>query len=831
MQGVSSGNAMSLGAFNACVCLIADSIASLPGATYRKSGSTRVLVDPPPRVFLDSPYPGLTWFDWLWMVLESLLVTGNAFCYVTARDKFDRPTALMPLHPDVLKIDMEPSESFKGWLDPIYQVGGKRVPASDIVHIRRYPLSGAVLGMSVVQKAAAAIGLGLAAERFGLRYFKDSASPSSVLETDQTLDPTAAKETLRRWVATHGGRRLPAVLSGGLKWRPISISPNESQFLETRSFQRSDIAMWFRVPPHMIGDTQKSTTWGCLPGDALVATTTGPTPIKNVAVGDEVWSFDGTEMLAAKVTGTTMNGYKPLLTVKTAGRELRLTANHRVPVLRYGGLADGRLKGTVPGAQGHYIAARPSGSYQVRIRRQGFRYDRTFKTLGEATAARDAALAEAGIGGDCGWQQIELPAGEIRTGDYVLVPHGMADGTGKATPDHQELTVGRMEFLGLYLGDGSRDKGRIEIAHGEGRDGDHIPHYRQVIEREFGVAAYTDPRGTRTRFSSPEAIELIESGFTGTAHTKRLPGWVFRLDQELQLALLRGYLDSDGSVQVRTHSAAYPSISYASANKLLLEDIRLLCIQLGIPVGIVHVGRAPGPMTIEGRTYLARAKYQLTLTGDELRRIGSNSPHKAEHLARSGGRRRQSRYSGSPKGNGSLQPDWSSSTVVAHRVLAVTRDAIEVPVYDIEVAGPAHYVADGVIVHNSGIEQMSIGFVKFTLKPWLTCIEQALSQLLPRGQYFKFNIDGLLRGDVKTRWEAYQLGRNIGVYSANDICELEDRPPIGPEGDIRLQPVNYAPLGWKPEAMTEPAADEDPEDSPDDPADDGEEDDPDDDDE
>lgn len=255
----SPGGAMSLTAFYSCVTLLADSIAVLSGSAYRRKDVGRELLDPQPVLFRDSPYPDCTWFEWLWMVMESLAVTGNALTLVTARDQYDRPTALMPLHPQVVGIRIPKRQP---WPEAEFTVMGKKIPAEDIVIFKRYPVAGSVLGMSPIQKAAAAIGLGLAAERYGLNYFRDSANPSSVLETDQNLDGTAATAVMKQWVASHGGKRRPAVLSGGLKWKPIAIAPNEAQFLETRQFQRSEIAMLFRVPPHMIGDTTKSTAWG-----------------------------------------------------------------------------------------------------------------------------------------------------------------------------------------------------------------------------------------------------------------------------------------------------------------------------------------------------------------------------------------------------------------------------------------------------------------------------------------------------------------------------------------------------------------------------------------
>lgn len=250
---------MAVSAWFACVTLLADTIASLPVDVYRKAGSARIPVDPTPRLFADSPYTETTWFEWLWMVMESLAVTGNAFLLVTTRGPDDRPTALMPLHPDVLRIDISRNTR---WPETIYRIGEATFDSKDIVHLKRYPVPGAVLGLSPVQKAATSLGLSIAADRYGLNYFRDSANPSSVLETDQALSPEAVLATQKQWIASQGGRRRPAVLAGGFKWKPIALNPDESQFLQTRSHQVLEIARWFRVPPHMIGETTKSTSWG-----------------------------------------------------------------------------------------------------------------------------------------------------------------------------------------------------------------------------------------------------------------------------------------------------------------------------------------------------------------------------------------------------------------------------------------------------------------------------------------------------------------------------------------------------------------------------------------
>ena len=629
------------------------------------------------------------------------------------------------------------------WFDPIYRVMGEAVPKQDMIHMRRFTMPGEPWGLSPIAQARVAIGLGLSAEDFGYRFYKESATPSGTLSTDQPLDDDAIERLQQNWIQSHGGRRLPAILTKGFKFSPISLKPDEAQFLGTRQFQRSEICLLYGVPPILIGDTVETTAWGCLPSSAQIFTTDGPVSIANVKNGDEVWSFDGQQMKIAKVTGWTMTGYKPLLTIKTMGRQLDVTANHRIPVRRYFGVADGR---------------------------DGRR--------GKST---------------CGWETIEISAGEIRKGDYLIVPHGICGSKRRVTSDGQDLTVGRMEFAGLYLGDGNCDKGRIEISHGHGRDEDHMPHYRQVIEREFGVVPYTDGRGTRTRFSSPEAIALIEAGFTGTAATKRLPGWAFRLAPELQLALLRGYLDSDGSVQ-NGH------IIYSSVSKLMLEDVRHLCIQLGVPVDKVKLGRKAGLMMIRGQAFQSKDKWELSLSspGHNIR-IGSNSPHKSERLVAIQ-KQRRTRY----------DDDWTGVSygnrvpigkppegTVYHKVVSIEHGTTEVPVYDIEVAGSAHYVADGIVVHNTGVQQITQGAVTYTFRPWTSCIESVLSSCLPRGQFVRFDYNALLRGDVQGRYETLAKGIAGSFLTPNEARASEEMDPK-PNGDELLRPQTSVPLGTPP---------------------------------
>ena len=253
---VSESSALRVVTVFACVRLLADSIASLPMDAYRKSGNLRISLDPQPSL-IRQPLSDMTTFEWAYQMVTSLALRGNAYAVVVARDALEFATELMPVHPDAVSVDRNRDT---GKVE--YRVERELVPNSDMLHIRRFSMPGALRGVSPIEQARQGIGMALAAERYGARFFGQSANPSAVLETDASLTPQAAQDLLTRWVGSHGGKRHPAVLSGGLKYRPISITPEEAQFLQTREFQAGEIAKMFGIPPHMIGDTNKSTSWG-----------------------------------------------------------------------------------------------------------------------------------------------------------------------------------------------------------------------------------------------------------------------------------------------------------------------------------------------------------------------------------------------------------------------------------------------------------------------------------------------------------------------------------------------------------------------------------------
>lgn len=245
-----------------CVSLISDTLAQLPIAAFVGDGPTRKRVSKDPAI-ISEPTPGVPWTEWLGGELASDLLRGNAYGWITERDGRGFASQIHALHPDEVAPRLD---RYTGGIN--YKVSGqtKLIDPFDILHVKGFTLPGiynSLEGLSPVGYAAQTIGTALAAEEFGARFFGDGAHPSSVLESEQAIDENTAKEMAARWKKSHGQRhREPAVLGGGLKWKPISLSPNESQFLETIDAKKVDICGFYRVPPHMVGIVDRSTSWG-----------------------------------------------------------------------------------------------------------------------------------------------------------------------------------------------------------------------------------------------------------------------------------------------------------------------------------------------------------------------------------------------------------------------------------------------------------------------------------------------------------------------------------------------------------------------------------------
>ena len=255
---VSHESAMTFSAVYACVSLISDSIASLPADVYARYPNNTRYVKPKPS-WLVKPNPEMTWGDLVQQAVTSLLLGGNSYNACI----YDRAGVLGELWPLDPRIVFPQRNAATRELE--YAVGGSVLNARDVLHIRGITLPGYLYGLSPVEMARQTIGLGLGAEKHGSKQMANAATPSVVVSVDGKVDDDAAERFSTRFAKRFAGidnAGKPITIGGGAKITQLTMTNDQMQFLETRKFQVSDVARWFRTPPHMIGDIQNSTSWG-----------------------------------------------------------------------------------------------------------------------------------------------------------------------------------------------------------------------------------------------------------------------------------------------------------------------------------------------------------------------------------------------------------------------------------------------------------------------------------------------------------------------------------------------------------------------------------------
>ena len=263
---VNERSAMQMTAVYSCVRILSEAVAGLPLHLYQYTdkGSKEKAVDNPLYFLLhDEPNTEMTSFVFRETLMTHLLLWGNAYSQIIRNGKGET-VGLYPLMPDRMTVGRDE----KGRLYYEYMVssddaktlkdGTVRLSPYDVLHIPGLGFDGLV-GYSPIAMAKNAIGLAIAAEEYGSKFYANGATPSGILEYPGTVkEPDKVRES---WNAGFGGSSNAhkiAVLEEGMKYTPIPISPNEAQFLETRKFQINEIARIFRVPPHMVGDLETS---------------------------------------------------------------------------------------------------------------------------------------------------------------------------------------------------------------------------------------------------------------------------------------------------------------------------------------------------------------------------------------------------------------------------------------------------------------------------------------------------------------------------------------------------------------------------------------------
>ena len=265
-KAVTERSAMQMTAVYACVRILSEAIAGLPLHLYHyteDSGKEKAMDHPLYMILHDEPNPEMSSFIFRETLMTHLLLWGNAYSQIIRNGKGE-VTALYPLMPNRMTVDRDSS----GQLYYSYQMSNSDAPTmqggtvilkpTDVLHIPGLGFDGLV-GYSPIAMAKNAIGLAIATEEYGAKFFSNGATPGGILEYPGTIkDPERLRESWNKGFGGSQNSGKVAILEEGMKYTPITISPEQAQFLETRKFQINEIARIFRVPPHMIGDLEKS---------------------------------------------------------------------------------------------------------------------------------------------------------------------------------------------------------------------------------------------------------------------------------------------------------------------------------------------------------------------------------------------------------------------------------------------------------------------------------------------------------------------------------------------------------------------------------------------
>ncbi len=219
--------------------LICSVASQLPIDTFKKQGDGSSKNVGNPKVIEDPAGDGYGAADWVYQYLLSKLGSGN----VVGRQTFDAstgyPVQTVLYHPDTVRGERDRVTGRRRWW-----IDGKEEPNPDNVwHKRSYPVPGCLMGMSPLRTHMTNIQLGIASTRFGAQFFSDSAIPSALLTNEEAeIDQPQATEVKARWMSAIWGTREPAVFGKGWKYSPISLNPDESQFLETNKYSQAQCA-------------------------------------------------------------------------------------------------------------------------------------------------------------------------------------------------------------------------------------------------------------------------------------------------------------------------------------------------------------------------------------------------------------------------------------------------------------------------------------------------------------------------------------------------------------------------------------------------------------
>ena len=268
-QSITPDSVVAISAVWASLRLISEGVGSLPAHAYRaRTDGFRDRMPVEPK-WLNDPNPSLRLSrqDLVSNALVSLLLRGNAYLFIQRAPGSRLISGLEVLNPDLvtpqLSLGRQNDPAPRGWIQ--YIVNGVVYGPQDVLHIRGLTMPGEIEGLDPITHAAATMGTAIAAQEYGSNFFENASLPPAYIAVPGALSEAGASLMKKAWERLHQGSvnsGRVAVLTEGAEFRPLSLTPEQTQFIDTKRFSIQDIARIFGIPPHLLADSSNSTSWG-----------------------------------------------------------------------------------------------------------------------------------------------------------------------------------------------------------------------------------------------------------------------------------------------------------------------------------------------------------------------------------------------------------------------------------------------------------------------------------------------------------------------------------------------------------------------------------------
>jgi len=756
-----------------CIDEMAKSVASVPWGLFEKTEKGKKKV----RIYendylelIERPNPEESFAYLMVKWTAFLMMAGNSFlnkiCPLTGINK-DIPKELYILRPDRMTIlksngflngfEYKVDQRIKKWLlNPITR-------QSDVLQFKTFNPIDDWWGASVTESVAREIDISNEQTEWNKKLLENEGRPGMIITIEGKLSPKSFENMERNLKTKFGGSenaRRTMLLEGakGTKIEPYGWSPVDLDFIEGGREISRKICNGYNVPPQLVGIPGDNKY--CLPAKTLISTDKGPKKIIDINVMDNVYTLsEKGEIVLKRVLNQVCNGTKKIYEIKTKDRTLRATANHPILIRR---------------------------DKKVKAPMINMRYSEELDYYFEYVAVDKLKIKDVVV------ELRELPEKLENTYMYY---------------ENKQLTIEDMEFLGFYVGNGCiAYKKRIVNGKEE-----RIPSYIHlgVLQSDSHANKYAelgslfsnrDPVWSSYKRSCNESYyvsfgsrkacdKLIELGFEGNSHTKRVPSWVFELPREYKLSFLRGIVDSDGSIDKQGR------VSLFLCNENLIKDIWHLCISCGIHVGNIRKHNyALCPVKskfVKGTAYIF-----MISRAEDVQKIGTHNEIYRKRIEQNLGKIYKSCLlaSNTRSSIDKIKSLANVKNICYARILSI-KELEEEKIYDITVEDNHNFIADGVFVHNSNYSEALLHFYQNPVLFYLNLYKGEVNNwIFPKKSklYYNYILDDVpaLAPLRKTLWDRAQKSNFLTLNEKRTMVGYDERDGF----DVALFPSNMIPV-------------------------------------